>query len=117
LLLNLLAPRINDYMTTAVVDAVHAREGEALASGAKVMDLLVDLSAVAAHDCPPVSLYRLVLRDRAWLRRLDVAVGDEVGVGAPLALFATEPDEALAAPPARAARVAIAGIIRQSAWS
>ena len=116
MLLNLLAPRINEYMTTAQAHAIHAREGEDLAPGAKLMDLLVDLSATADHDCPPVSLYRLVLRDKARLRRLDVGVGDEVGVGAALGAFLTDPQEPLDGPPARAARVTIAGIILQSGW-
>ena len=116
MLLNLITPRFNDYMITAVVDAIHAREGDDLAPGAKLMDLLVDLSATTSHDCPPVSLYRLLLRDKARLRLLEVAVGDEVLVGAPLALFSTDAEEPLDAAPARATRVTIAGIIRQSAW-
>lgn len=103
-------------MTTAVVDAIHAREGEDLAPGAKLLDLLVDLSDRADHDCPPVSLFRLVMRDKARLRRLEVEPGDEVDVGAALALFSTDPDEVLDGAPTRSARVTIAGILRQSVW-
>jgi hypothetical protein len=117
LLLNLIVPRINDYMTTAIIQAIHPREGDALAMGAKLFDLMVDLSAAAPHDCPLISYYRVVLRERAWLRRLAVARGDQPVVGAPLALFATEPDEALDAAPTRPARMAIAMILPQSTWS
>lgn len=116
MLLSLTLPRINAYMTIAIIDAVHASVGTALPIGGKLVDLTIDLSAAAPHDCPPISHYRLTMRDRAWLRRIDVAPGDEPAVGASLALFSTEPDEPLDAPPARALRVAVAGLINQSLW-
>ena len=111
--MTLTLPRINELMTSAVVLAIHAAAGSALTPGAKLLDLSVDLSAAAAHDCPPISLYRIVLRDRAWLRRVAVARGDDVAVGALLAYFSTEPDEALDGKPARPVRVMIAGILAQ----
>jgi hypothetical protein len=116
LLLNLTLPRINPHMTTAVIDQIHAVVGAPLPVGGKLFDLTVDLSAAASHDCPPVAHYRLVVRDRAWLRRLDVAPGDTPEVGASLALFSTEPDEPLDAPPARQVRLTVAGVIQQSIW-
>jgi hypothetical protein len=116
LLLNLTLPRINPHMTTALVDLVHAAVGAPLPVGGKLMDLTVDLSAAASHDCPPVAHYRLVVRDRAWLRRLDVAPGDEPEAGASLALFSTEPDEPLDGIPARQVRLTVAGVIRESIW-
>jgi len=117
LLLNLNVPRINDFMTSAIVEAVYARPGEAAPIGAKLFDLTVDLSAAAPHDCPPVSHYRIVSRERAWLHRLCVKPGDEPMVGAPLAVLATDPDEALDGEPARAARIAIAAIMHQPSWA
>ena len=107
-------PRINELMTSAVVDSIHAAAGSALTPGAALMDVSVDLSAVAAHDCPPISLYRIVLRDRVWLRRIAVARGDDVEVGALLACFSTEPDESLDGEPSRSVRVTIAGILAQA---
>ncbi len=95
MLLAFALPRVNPHMSSAIVSAIHAREGDAL----------------AAQDCPPISHFRVVLRERAWLRRLLVARGDEVAVGAPLAWFSTEPDEPLDAAPAREARISIAGIL------
>jgi hypothetical protein len=111
LLLSLAVPRINVHMTGVIIDAIHAEVGAALPIGAKLLDLTVDLSAAAPHDCPPVAHYRMIIRDRAWLRRLDVASGDEPQVGASLAVFSTEQNEPLDRPPQRQVRVAIAGIL------
>lgn len=116
MLLNLTLPRINPEMTTATIDRILIALGAAVPIGGKLLDLTVDLSAAAPHDCPPISHYRLVSRDRVWLRRLDVAAASEPEVGACLALFSTEPDEPLDGPPARALRVAVAGIIPQTSW-
>jgi hypothetical protein len=116
LLLTLKLPRINPYTNTALVSKIYAAEGVSLNVGAKLLDLTVDLSATAPHDCPPVSHYRVALRDRAWLRRLTVALGDNVEVGATMAQFTTEPDEPFDGEPVRAVRVTIAGILDQSDW-
>ena len=116
LLLNLTLPRIDAAMVTAIIDDIYAVEGALMPVGAKFLDLTIDLSSAAAHDCPPVGRYRLVLRDRVWLRRLSVALGDEPDVGASLGLFTTEPDESLEARPIRQVRVAVAGILPRSAW-
>ena len=113
MLLNLTLPQINPLMTTAVIDRIYAGVGAQIPLGSKLFDLTVDLSAAAPHDCPPIGHYRLVIRDRLWLRRLDVAPGDEPNVGASLALFSTEPDEPLDGVPVRQTRVAIVGIIPQ----
>lgn len=118
LLLALTLPRINEHMLSAVVAAVHPSAGAELAVGAKLVDLTVDLTAIAAQDCPPVSHFRMVVRERAWLRELAVARGDEIAVGTRIALFSTDPHELLDAEPVRELRVAIAGILMQApAWS
>lgn len=116
MLLTLTLPRLNPHMASAIVDVAHAKVGETLGVGGKLFDLTVDLSAAAPHDCPPVSHFRITLRERVWLRRLDVAAGDTPEAGASLALFSTEPEEPIDAAPARAARVTVAGVIAQSAW-
>jgi pyruvate/2-oxoglutarate dehydrogenase complex dihydrolipoamide acyltransferase (E2) component len=118
LLLNLTLPQIVPVMTSGVIEAIHADVGTNMKSGSKLVDVSVDLSAVAPQDCPPVSLYRLVVRDRLWLRSLAVARGDEIPVGAPLAQFTTEADEPLDVAPARQPRITIAGIVFPAdAWS
>jgi hypothetical protein len=116
LLLTLTLPQIGEHMTAAAIRTIHAAPGTEMAAGSKFVDLVVDLSAVAAQDCPPVALYRIALRERVWLRELDAAPGAEIAVGASLARFSTDPDESLAGPPARGVRVTIAGIVDPSDW-
>src|SRR6185312_2756256 len=89
LLLNLTLPRINPEMTAAIIDRILIPLGAAVPIGGKLLDLTVDLSAAAPHDCPPISHYRLVSRDRAWLRRIDARRREVCPLGAPLALFST----------------------------
>lgn len=111
MLLTLALPRINEYMTSARIEVVHADVGAALVTGAKFIDLTIDLSAIAEQDCPPVSHFRLAVRDRVWLRRLQVARGDMIEVGVPIAWFTTDADEPLDVAPSRSVRIAIAGIL------
>lgn len=98
-------------MSSAKIDRVHALEGTFLKIGSKFLDLTVDLSDVSFEDCPPISHYRLALREGVWLRRLLVAAGDEPEVGAALALATTSPDDPLEGAPQRSARITTAGIV------
>ena len=116
MLLNLPLPRINPYMATAIIDKIHVAAGTAMPIGGKLLDITIDLSAAAPHDCPPVGHYCLIVRDRVWLRRLCIVPGDQPEVGANLAMFSTEPDETLNGPPSRNARVTIVGIIPTLNW-
>ena len=116
MLIVLTLPRINEHMTVAEIQTIHAAEGQFLDLGAKLLDLSIDLSSVAPHDCPPISLYRIAMRDRVWLRRLDVAAGVAVEPGATLACFTTEANEPLDTAPLRNARITIAGILDQTDW-
>ena len=113
LLLALSLHRINLQMTTAVVDSIYAEENTLMRTGAKLFDLIVDLSAISPQDCPPVSLYRVSLRETVWLRRLAVAVGDEPAVGSHLALFTTAADESIDCELARNVRTTTAGIVAE----
>jgi hypothetical protein len=113
-LLTLKLPKLMPEATSARIEKVFATEGQFLQPGTKICDLRIDLSAVAAHDCPPVSFFRIAFRDRAWLRRISVVNGDIREVGAELALFSTERDEAIDMAPVRSARFTTAGIIHQS---
>lgn len=111
MLLTLALPRINEYMTSARIDQIHSDVGAALGMGAKFLDLTIDLSEIAEQDCPPISHFRLAVRDRVWLRRLQVARGDTIEVDAPIAWFTTDADEPLDVAPSRSVRIAIAGIL------
>ena len=70
LVLILTLPTINPLMTTAVIKAVHVEEGAPLPAGGKFLDVSVDLTSYAEHDCPAISYFRIAVRERAWVRRV-----------------------------------------------
>jgi hypothetical protein len=78
--------------------------------------MTVDLNLAALHVRPPKTPYRVVTRERAWLRRLRVRDGDQPVDGPPLALLATEANEPLDATSSRPARLAIAATMHRSVW-
>lgn len=103
-------------MRTAVVQAVYALEGAPLPPGGKFLDLCVDLSDVAQHDCPAISYFRIAVRERAYVRRVEAARGDEIPPGAVIARLSTDATEPLEEVPIRPARLTIAGILYQPEW-
>jgi hypothetical protein len=109
-------PRMGDLMRSGVIEKIGVAEGALLSPGSKLFDIRVDLSAAATQDCPPVFSFRVVSRERAWVRRLDATVGDVKEVGEILLLLSTEPAEPLDGPPARSLRVATAGIMNEPGW-
>jgi hypothetical protein len=111
LILVVTLPKIVPLMSSATIDKIHSGEGTFLKVGAKFLDLTVDLSDVSFEDCPPVSHYRLAVREGVWLRRLLVSPGDEPEAGAALALATTHPDESLEGEPGRSARITTVGIV------
>jgi pyruvate/2-oxoglutarate dehydrogenase complex dihydrolipoamide acyltransferase (E2) component len=118
MLLDLRLPKINPNMTSAVVECVYANPGTLLKAGDKLFDLSVDLSSGYSQYCPPISYFRVVVREKLWLQKILVNPGDSSDVGAALALFSSEQDETLDAAPARAIRITTAGIAHhQGLWS
>lgn len=111
MLFNLTLPSINDQMTVAALSKIAAPVGAEVPLGGKLLEVRLTVGAVGAHDCPPVSHFSLNSRDRVWVRRWLVAEGAELGVGAELGLFSTEPDEPVDGAPARQLRLTIAGIV------
>jgi len=97
------------------VKRVHVGLGDHLPRGQVLFDLVVDLSAGAARDCPPISTCRLVLREAAWVGRLCVAAGDQVAEGQPLAVLSSQPDAPFEEP-VREARVTAATMLQQADW-
>lgn len=105
-------------MSAAVVECIHAQIGAPLRIGHKLLDLSVDLSSAFAQECPPVSFFRLVLREPVWLRRLDVVPGQSCQPGELMALFSSEESEDLGQPSQRPVRTATAGIVyHQGMWT
>ena len=111
-------PKINPNMTSAVVECTYGSPGTLLRLGDKLFDLSVDLSSGFSQYCPPISYFRVVAREKLWLRKILVSPGDSCEVGDLLALLSTEQDEPIEMAPARALRITTAGIAHhQGLWS
>lgn len=104
-------PLIMPQMSAATIECVYVEPGEAVKMGSKLVDLRVDLSSAFAQECPPVSYYRMVLRERGFVRSIAASPGDLLEVDALIALFSTEADEPLDQTVARPLRTTIAGIM------
>ncbi len=112
MLLGLTLPRIIPQMTEGKIHVTLAAEGERLQVGSPLLEVSVDLSRVVPHDCPPVSHYRMILREAAMLRRLLVADGDIIAIGTRIAMLSTAEDP-LEDEPGRDIRITIAGVVPQ----
>lgn len=111
-------PTINPHMSGARIECLYARPGDALKMGSKLLDLGVDLSSAFAQECPPISFFRVVLREPVILRAFEVERADYCELGHRIALFSTTPDEDLGAEPAREIRFATAAIIHhEGLWT
>ncbi len=98
-------------MSGATIECLYAAPGEMLRPGTKLLDLSVDLGSAFAQECPPISFYRIVMREPAWLRAINVAPGQFCALDEVIALFSTDPEETLIEAPARAIRTTTAGIL------
>jgi hypothetical protein len=106
--------KINPNMNAAVIECVYAKEGSALKVGEKLWDLSVDLSSGFSQYCPPISYFRVVVREKVWLQKLLVVPGDSCDVGKLMAVFSTEQDTPTEGAPARPLRITTAGIAHHS---
>lgn len=112
MILELRLPDIVPQMTGATAECLFAEAGDALRLGSKLVDLRVDLSSAFAQECPPISYYRIVLREKAYLRQINLQPGEYVGLDGPVALLSSSPDEPLDQTPERPLRITVAGILR-----
>ncbi len=111
-------PAVMPAMTTALVELVYAKAGSELKPGDKIVDITIDLGSSFSQNCPPISHYRIVAREKAFVRQLLVAAGSEYEHGAPIAILSTDPMEPEGIADARPFRTAVAGILRHSGmWS
>jgi hypothetical protein len=111
-------PTINPHMLGARIECVYAEPGNDLKMGSKLFDLGIDLSSAFAQECPPISFFRVVLRESAILREFKIERGGYCGLGDTVALFSTTPDEDLDNQIARDVRFITAGIIHHDGmWS
>jgi pyruvate/2-oxoglutarate dehydrogenase complex dihydrolipoamide acyltransferase (E2) component len=111
-------PKIIPQMSGATIECLHAGPGHVLKQGHKLLDLNVDLSSAFAQECPPISYFRVVLREAAWLRKISVEPGTFCRVGEVIALFSTDQTEDISLHPTRPIRTIIAGIAHHEAmWT
>jgi hypothetical protein len=117
-LYSLKLPAVMPAMTTALVELVYAKAGSELKPGDKILDLTIDLGSSFAQNCPPISHYRIVAREKAFVRQLLVVPGSEYERGTPIAILSSDPMEPDDAAGGRPFRTAVAGILRHSGmWS
>ena len=110
--------KINPNMNAAVVETIYATTGSALKVGDKLCDLSVDLSSGFSQYCPPISYFRVVVREKVWLQKLFIVTGGSYDVGQLMAVFSTEQDDPGEEAPARPLRITTAGIAHHSGmWS
>jgi hypothetical protein len=103
-------------MSAGTVTTLHIAAGGEIRPGSRLLDVRVDLSAVAPQDCPPVYSFRVVSRETGWVRQLTAAVGEVKETGALLALISSDPAEPLDGSPTRPLRTTAAGIIAEPDW-
>lgn len=116
MLLALVQPTIHNGLETAKIDAVNAVVGDALTPKVRLLEYTVGLDDALAHDCPPITSFRLTLAEKAWLRQLNVAAGATVRPGDVLAILSTSPEEPIDGQPERMARTSSAAILQSIAW-
>ncbi len=111
-------PQIVPQMTSARIECVYTSVGDSLQIGTKLLDISVDLSSAFAQECPPISFYRIVARDRGIIRVQDLTPGQKIDVGEVLALIADSEETDISGPVERPLRATVAGIIHhEGMWT
>lgn len=101
-------------MSGATIECLYSAPGTLLKPGSKLLDLSVDLGSAFAQECPPISFYRIILREPCWLRAMETEPGRFYSLHETIALFSSEPDEPLEAAPTRMVRTTTAGILHHA---
>ena len=110
MIMNLSLPKISDQFVSASIFRVLVEPGQELKPGTPIVELRADLGGSGEQDCAPVQYFRIVATERAHLGRLLVAVGDNLGPGAALAIATSQPGESSEGTPVRALRAMSVGI-------
>ena len=105
-------PHVNPHMSKALIECMYAEPGTTLKAGAKLLDLSVDLGDTFLQDCPPISFYRIVMRENVVLRELRVGVGQPCAPGELIAVFSGSASDVVDEPAQRSIRFVTAGIVR-----
>jgi hypothetical protein len=114
MILDFKLPAISPHMTEALIECLYATPGAPVKPGDKLLDLSVNLNNAFEQDCPPISFFRVIVREKAVLREFRAARGESRKLDEVVAIFSTDPDEPLDQPAQRGIRVATAGIIHHA---
>ncbi len=114
--LELVMPRLGDPKTPGVITRCFIAVGATVVPGQKLFEVMVDLSAVAPQDCPPVSHFHVVSNEKATVVSMNVQEGVPIAAGVALATLCTAPDEPPGGAPARRLRVSHVGILTELDW-
>jgi hypothetical protein len=110
MILSLVLPRMDRSIRAGTVHRLIARPGDALRAGAALLEVRIDLEQANARDCPSVIFFRLIATERAYLRSLEIALGDSIEPAAPIGIATTTVEEPFDAPATRALRMASVAI-------
>ena len=93
MILSLRLPRVGAHLSQITIHRLIAKAGDELRPGTPLLEVRVDLAAQKAQDCPPVSFYRIISTERAYLRSLDVSSAALLDVGVHLGIATSGHDE------------------------
>jgi hypothetical protein len=110
MILSLSLPKISEQLLGATVHRILAKSGDELRPGTPLFEIVADLGASGDQDCPPVQCFRIVATERAYLNRLLVSIGENLGPGAQLGVATTIVDESAEGVATRALRSMSVGI-------
>jgi pyruvate/2-oxoglutarate dehydrogenase complex dihydrolipoamide acyltransferase (E2) component len=93
MILRLQMPKFGEEMRDGTIHRLLASPGARLDRGTPLLEVRVDLSAIAEQNCSPISIFRVVAAESGWLRTVQVTEGDRRSVGGTLATIAERPDD------------------------
>ncbi len=114
MILDFKLPAVSPHVNEALLECIYVSAGTAVKPGDKLLDLSVNLNNAFEQDCPPVSFFRVIVREKAIMREFRAARGESRKLDEVVAIFSTDPNEPLDQPAQRGLRVATAGIIHHA---
>ena len=74
----LVLPTLSDDGSPALIRRLHVEPNQSVTRGAALLDISITLGGGQAHDCPPISPFRIHAREAATLTQWHVKQGDSV---------------------------------------
>jgi hypothetical protein len=115
-LLTLNLPDFDSPEAAIAIVKFHVAEGDAVRPGSPLFDVRVQLTEGIAWDCPPISHYRVLSSEQAWVRHVAVARNVDTAIGTTVMMLSTEVGESLEAAATRVLRTATVSILQDPDW-